>query len=196
MRGEPIQSVNVGLQALLTSLRQDPHALDSVWLSIITFDKKVETVLELTELSNVQLPHIETPESGPTFLGAALNLLCDNMKRDIRTTSGDAKGDWMPLLFIMTDGKPSDLADFREAKQRISNTPFGTIVGCAAGPKGKEEFLKEITEHVVRLDTTDATAFQQFFQWVSDSVALGGRSVGIAEDVGLPPPPPEVNIVM
>ncbi|MCI5168316.1 MAG: tellurium resistance protein TerY, partial [Candidatus Electrothrix sp. GM3_4] len=29
MHGEAIQSVNVGVQAMLTALRQDPHALDS-----------------------------------------------------------------------------------------------------------------------------------------------------------------------
>ena len=39
MNGEPIQAVNVGLQSLLSSLRSDPHALDTVYISIITFDK-------------------------------------------------------------------------------------------------------------------------------------------------------------
>jgi uncharacterized protein YegL len=38
MRGEPIQSVNVGLHAMLQALRQDPYALESVHLSVITFD--------------------------------------------------------------------------------------------------------------------------------------------------------------
>ena len=37
MRGEPIQSVNVGLSAMLSALRQDPYALETVYLSIITF---------------------------------------------------------------------------------------------------------------------------------------------------------------
>ena len=195
MRGEPIQSVNVGLQSLLTSLRQDPHTLDSVWLSIITFDREVKSVLDLTELSDVQLPRIVTPDSGPTFLGAALNMVCDRIQRDVTLSSGGVKGDWMPLLFIMTDGKPSDLMDFREAVKRVNGMHFGLILGCAAGDKAKEEFLQEVTDNVVKLDTTDATAFQHFFKFVSDSVALGGQSVGLAEAPQLPPPPPEINLV-
>lgn len=37
MRGESIHSVNVGVQAMLSALRQDPYALESVHISIITY---------------------------------------------------------------------------------------------------------------------------------------------------------------
>ena len=60
MRGEPIQAANVGLQTMMASLRQDPHALDSVHLSLITFDKDVNLIFEMTELSKVQMPEIKT----------------------------------------------------------------------------------------------------------------------------------------
>ena len=38
MRGEPIHAVNVGISSMLEALRQDPYALESVYLSLITFD--------------------------------------------------------------------------------------------------------------------------------------------------------------
>ena len=40
MRGEPIEAVNRGLKVLVSSLRQDPNALETAFLSIITFDDK------------------------------------------------------------------------------------------------------------------------------------------------------------
>ncbi len=40
MRGESIHSVNVGIQAMLSALRQDPYALESVHISIITYDNE------------------------------------------------------------------------------------------------------------------------------------------------------------
>jgi len=181
---------------MLTSLRQDPHALESIHLSIITFDKEVKVVFELTELPNVQLPQIDTPESGPTFLGAALELLIQQVDKEVRLSTAEAKGDWMPLLFIMTDGKPSDLQLFNEMAPQLRKRNFASIVGCAAGPKAREEFLKQLTNKVVSLDTTDAAAFQQFFEWVSASVSVGNRSIGASSDVQLPPPPPEVNLVI
>ena len=47
------------------------------------------------------------------------------------------------------------------------------------------------------LDTMDASAFAKFFQWVSAAVASSSVSVG-APTAGndLPPPPPEINIVL
>lgn len=196
MRGEPIESVRVGLQTMMATLRQDPFALESVHISLITFDREVKQVLPLTELETLQLPDIETPESGPTHLGEALELLCRKVDAEVRRTTADVKGDWMPLLFIMTDGSPSDLMKYREMIPEVQRRNFGNIVACAAGPKAKDNFLHELTPNVFHLDTTDRATFTQFFKWVSASVSVGNRSVGASAESFLPPPPPEVHIVL
>lgn len=195
MKGEPIESVNTGLESMLTFLRQDPFALESVSLSIITFDREVKQILPLTELSAVQLPKIQTPESGPTHLGEALELLCQTVDQEVLHHSPEQKGDWMPLLFIMTDGSPSDIQKFREQVPEVKNRNFANIIACAAGPKAQDSFLLEITDSVVHLDTTDSATFQQFFKWVSSTVSAGNRSMGTTAEPVLPPPPPEIQIV-
>lgn len=48
MRGESIHSVNVGVQAMLSALRQDPYALESVHISIITYDNEAWEYVPLT----------------------------------------------------------------------------------------------------------------------------------------------------
>lgn len=196
MRGEPIESVKVGLEAMVSALRQDPFALESVCLSIITFDKDVRQILPLTPLEDLQLPDITTPESGPTHTGQALRLLCEKVDSEVIQGSGDRKGDWRPLLFLMTDGKPSDSQLYREMIPEVKKRPFGTIVACAAGMNARTEPLKELTSEVYTLDTVDSTAFKKFFKWVSDSIDVGNKSMGAADSVELPPPPPEVNVVI
>jgi uncharacterized protein YegL len=198
MRGEAIEAVNVGLQTMVNTLRQDPFALESVHLSIITFDREVKNVLPLTELENLRLPNIETPESGPTHLGQALELLCSVVDREVLHSTNERKGDWMPLLFIMTDGKPSDILKYRQMIPEVQKRHFGSIIACGAGPEAKDEYLKELTSSVVHLDTTDSSAFMQFFKWVSASVSTGNRSLGTGTntDAALPPPPPEVHLVI
>ena len=62
-------------------------------------------------------------------------------------------------------------------------------------------YLKEITEIVVKLDTADSNTIKAFFKWVSASISTGSQKVdnGQKEVIGLndlPPPPPEVNIVL
>lgn len=196
MRGEPIHSVNVGLQAMLSALRQDPYALESVHLSIITFDVEAREYLPLTPLDEVKLGEVVVPDAGATFLGAALELLLERVDRDIKKTTGDAKGDWRPLLFVMTDGSPSDLHAYREAIPEVKKRNFGSILACAAGPKAKQEVLLELTDRVVTLDTMDSAAFSGFFKWVSASVAVGSSSAGVSGQISLPPPPPEVQLVL
>ena len=91
MKGEPIESVKVGLADMIATLRQDPYALETVCISIITFDRDVNQVLPLTELENLQLPNIVTPDSGPTHMGAALKMLCDKIDVEV-------KKPWAPVM--------------------------------------------------------------------------------------------------
>ncbi len=196
MRGEPIESVKVGLESMLSSLRQDPFALESVNISIITFDREVKQILPLTPLDELQLPEITTPESGPTHTGQALKLLCERIDEEVLLSTPDRKGDWMPLLFLMTDGKPSDSQLYKEMIPEIRKRHFAAIIACAAGMNAKTEPLKELTDEVYALDTVDSTAFRKFFKWVSDSIGVGNRSIGATDELVLPPPPEEVNVII
>lgn len=196
MKGEPIESVKVGLESMIASLRLDPFALESVNLSIITFDREIKQLLPLTELENLQLPEITTPESGPTHLGAALELLCDVVDREVQLSTPEKKGDWMPLLFIMTDGKPSDIQLYNRMIPEVKKRKFGSIIACAAGMQAKTEPLQLLTDQVYSLDTVDSTTFKQFFKWVSDSIGVGNRSIGATDTLQLPAPPKEVNIIV
>lgn len=196
MKGEPIESVKVGLEAMIASLRQDPFALESVNISIITFDSSVNQLLPLTELENLQLPEIVTPDSGPTHLGAALELLCKVVDKEVRLSTPDRKGDWMPLLFIMTDGKPSDIQLYNQMIPEVKKRHFASVIACAAGMHARTEPLKLLTDQVYSLDTVDSSTFKQFFKWVSDSIGVGNRSIGAADELVLPPPPAEVNVVI
>lgn len=196
MRGEPIEAVNAGLQALLASLRQNPYALESVHLTITTFDSLIKDVLPLTPLEQVNLPQIVCPDSGATFLGGVLEHIAAAVQRDRIVGNASQKGDWRPILIVLTDGKPTDLLAYSEALPVIKSLGFGNIVACAAGPKADASYLKQLTDTVVSLDTMDASSFAKFFQWVSAAVASSSVSVGSPNaNADLPPPPPEINVV-
>jgi uncharacterized protein YegL len=195
MKGEPIESVRVGLQTMVSTLRQDPFALETVYMSVITFDKEAKVLTPLTDIENFHVPDILTPESGPTHLGAALELLCERVDMEVRRNAAEQKGDWRPLLFVMTDGRPSDIRKYSEMIPEVRRRGFQRIVACAAGARAREEDLKGLTNDVVCLDTTDSATFKQFFQWVSESVSTGSVGMGAGSGMVLPPPPPEVRVV-
>ena len=196
MRGEPIESVNIGLRAMLATLRQNPYALESVFLCIVTFDSTISEVLALTALEKVAMPEIVCPPSGATFLGEGLRYICDQVDREVQKSTAEQKGDWRPLLFIMTDGKPSDTMAYAEIIPRVKASHFASVIACAAGPKSVPDQLKQLTDNVVSLDTMDSNAFSSFFQWVSAAVTSGSTSMGAHSTMELPPPPPEVQVVL
>ena len=196
MRGEGIAALNNGFNGLISMLRQDPQAMDSLYLSAITFNRVVRNLIPLVDLASYHPIEITCPDSGPTHTGEALEMLSDLVKTDLIKGSMDRKGDWKPLLFIFTDGKPSDIQKYRQMIPQIKALDFGAIVACAAGPKAEESFLLELTDHVVKLDATDATTLTTFFQWVSSSIEMGSKSQGTGEKMTLPPPPSELNIVV
>ena len=197
MYGEPIEAVKNGVQVLVSTLRQDPYALETAYLSIITFDSSAQQVAPLTELSAFQQPNIQA--SGCTALGEALSLLAQKADQEVTKTTMEKKGDWKPLVFIMTDGEPTD--DLNKGLAEFKKRKWGMVVACAAGAGANTDTLKKITECVVSLDTADSATIKAFFKWVSASVSSGSMKV---EETGaeattlseLPPPPPEVNIVV
>lgn len=196
MFGEPIQALNNALGSMINTLRTDAQALDSVWLSIITFDREVKEISPLTELAMFQLPEITCPQSGPTHTGKALELLYSKAKSEIIKGSSTQKGDWKPLLFLFTDGKPNDLQLYREMIPKIGTIGFGAIVCCAAGSMANDTLLKELTKEVVHLDNADSATLKQFFRWVSETIEQGNKSQGTGESVHLPPPPSELTMVI
>lgn len=198
MMGEPIESVRSGLSLLVSALRQDPYALETAYLSVITFDTQAQQVTPLTDLMSFQLPTIEA--GGLTAMGGALSLLADCINREVNKGSVEQKGDWKPVVFLLTDGMPTD--DLQAGISALKNVKTGTFVACAAGSGADTDELKKITETVVSLDTADANSIKAFFKWVSSSISVSSQKVDLTKKDDalaiseLPPPPAEINVVL
>ena len=196
MTGEPIEAVKNGVQMMMHSLRQNPQAIETAYVSIITFDTDAKQIIPLTDLASFQTVDIKA--SGTTSLGAALSLLADKLQTEITKTTLEQKGDWKPMVFIMTDGVPTD--NWQSGLAKLKSVNKGLIVGCAAGSGADDSVLKQITDSVVRLDNTDSESISKFFQWVTASISTSSTKV---EESGidltkmdhLPPPPSELIIV-
>jgi uncharacterized protein YegL len=197
MSGEPIEAVKNGMQVLITTLRQDPFALETAFLSVITFDSSARQIVPLTELSSFRMPEIYA--NGATALGDALTVLSRRVDEEVMKSTAERKGDWKPIVFIMTDGKPTD--DWQAGLRQFKNRNFGIIVACGAGAQADLKVLKQITDNVVHLDTTDSSVINSFFKWVSASVSTTSQKIEASgkEVKGwdeLPPPPPDINMMI
>jgi len=171
-------------------------ALESVFISLIRFDRTPEVIVPLTELELLQIPEIEILQSSPPHTGEALEFLLTQVEKEIIVNSEGHKGDWRPLLFILTRGVPADREKFKLVLDRVKAKNFATIVVCTAGSRSSEEDMKLLTSHVIHLDTADSTTLSSFFKWVSSSIGVGNLSTTSNDEIILPPPPPEIQSVL
>jgi uncharacterized protein YegL len=196
MTGEPIEAVRQGVKALLADLRSDPQALETAYLSVITFNNSAQQLCPLTELTSFTEPTLAA--SGTTALGEALKLLETSLDREVRKSTQTQKGDWKPLVFIMTDGQPTDV--WQDAADRVKQKRVGNIIACAAGPGADASMLKRVTDIVVELSNLQPDQLKAFFKWVSSSIKTTSQNVAQAPaegtPVNLPPPPPGSGIVI
>jgi len=196
MTGEPIEAVRQGVKALLSDLRSDPQALETAYLSVITFNNSAQQVVPLTELTTFNEPTLTA--SGATALGEALKVLDNCLDSEVRKSTPSQKGDWKPLVFLMTDGQPTDT--WEAAADNLKRKRVGNIIACAAGPGADSGPLKRITETVVELSNLQPDQLKAFFKWVSSSIKTTSQNINLTPIEGapanLPPPPAGSGIVI
>jgi len=194
MAGEPIEAVRQGMKALIQDLKGDAQAIESAHLSVITFGSSATQVSPLTEIGSFQEPLLNA--AGDTKMGAALALLEQCLENEVRRASSTQKGDWRPLVFLMTDGQPTD--SWEDAADRIKQKKTGNIIACGAGSGVDTTCLKRITENVVVLNNLQPEGLRAYFKWVSGSIkATSDKVAQVTGDapMNLPPPPPVITIV-
>ena len=81
----------------------------------------------------------------------------------VRTTT-EQKGDWKPIVFLFTDGNPTDNPS--NAFTRWNNKYRGkaNIVAISIGDNVNTQLLGQISDNVLRLNKTDEISFKSFFQ--------------------------------
>jgi uncharacterized protein YegL len=174
MAGEPITAMAEGLKVLLADLRNDPQALETVWLSVITFASNAEQLLPLTDVNEFHAPDLHA--EGTTALGEAIDLLADRIRAEVRLTRAGQKGDWKPLVFVLTDGEPTD--DWQQSVENFRLRGLATVIACGAGPEVNDTTLKWLGDKVVRLKDTQPGTLGAFMKWVSASVATTSQGLG------------------
>ena len=178
MSGDKMAAVNEGLQSIVNKLRKDPIALETSYISVITFSTDAKQVVPLTSVLDVQLPEIKA--IGWTNLEAGLGKLLACMTEEIvpNNIELEQKGDYKPIVVIFSDGGQS-----RGDWHKISEDVHARFAKCqnvtafvATGGKYRSYFdeLKEIvgpTGQAIALDNFDAESFTKVIDIVSQSVS-------------------------
>lgn len=175
MVGEPVSEVQKGLEGIVCELRNDPYALETVFVSVLGFAGKAVELEPLTEICLFNPPDL--PIGSGTSLGAGLELLMACIERDVQKTTAEKKGDWKPLIFLFTDGAPTD--DPQKAINRWNSRyrRGANLVAITFGDNADAALLGQFADNVLTLRDLSPESFREFFRWVSASLKVSSMAV-------------------
>jgi uncharacterized protein YegL len=176
MLGGGLEGMRTGVDEMVRALCRNPHALETAWISFITFDSRAEVKTPLQPLDEVQVPQLRVRPG--TAFGGALLLLAERMLQEVRKNQPGAKGDFKPIVILITDGQPDD--EWRTPLRELHQVAgLGNFYAIGAGDDVDFSVLREVTDIVLNLKQTDARGWEKLFVWISET--LGTASVGAAD---------------
>ena len=168
MAGEPIRAVQDGLQMMMQALKKNPHALETVWMSVLTFDARAKVAVPMCELADFQPPSLSIKPG--TALGAAMLLLKERIKRDVQKTTANEKGDWRPIVFLMTDGQPTDAWEKAADELKKCCPKIANIYAIGCGREVDYSVLNAVSDVAFHLKESSSDLISKFFIWMTASV--------------------------
>ena len=179
MSGQKIDALNAGLVSLQNSLQKDTVARGRVRLLILRVgDNNAVTVeSDWTDAINFVAPTIEA--NGTTPLGGGLNLAMDKIDEEAYTR---------PLVWIITDGEPTDMPDWESAANRSVNYMRDKKIQVyCIGVEVVDLTLLKMTQpgaHILQLANLD---FSELFNFLSASVSSYSKATpGASVQVTVP----------
>jgi len=176
MVGDNLKKVQDGLQAIVRALRADPHALETVYVSVVAFAGVAKTIAPLVELVSFYPPRL--PLGGGTNLGAALGALMREIDKSVVRTTAERKGDWKPVVYLLTDGRPTDDPKPTIDEWNAKYAGKATMVAIGLGKSAGFSSLRSLTPHVLVFEDSHEGDFRKFINWVTASVVAQSKSVG------------------
>lgn len=192
MVGEPIEQVQEGIASIIKELKTDPYALETVWVSIIGFAGKSKIITPLQDVITFYPPKI--PIGSGTSLSKGLEELMNSIDRDVVKTTYERKGDWKPVIFLFTDGIPTD--DSTKAIDRW-NADYRTksnLIVISIGDNTNVNLLGKLSDQVLMFNNTDSNSYKEFFKWVTASIRATSENINInnADGINLSKSNPEL----
>jgi uncharacterized protein YegL len=176
MVGDKLDKMQDAMGAIVSALRSNPYALETVYMSVIAFAGVVKTIAPLTELYSFYPPKL--PLGGGTCLGLALETLMDEIDRNVVKTTAERKGDWKPFVFLITDGYSTDKTDIAASRWQAKYAKKATLIAVSLGKEADFILLKKLTENVIVYEEANKSKYTALIKWISDTTISQSKSVG------------------
>ncbi|MFB2119801.1 TerY-C metal binding domain-containing protein [Parapedobacter sp. 2B3] len=175
MVGEPIEQVQDGIATIIKELKTDPYALETVWVSIIGFAGKGKVITPLQDV--ITFYPAKIPIGSGTSLSSGMNELMNAIDKEVTKATYEQKGDWKPIVFLFTDGIPTDNTDNEIERWNANYRRKTNLVAISIGENTNYNLLGKLSDNVLRFNNTDANSYKEFFKWVTASIKATSENI-------------------
>lgn len=137
--------LNETLMHIYDTMDTSPQVSEFVHLSVISFNTQPHVVVAMEELDELQnLPVVNC--YGKTNFGLMFELVRERIESDIPAMARKGLRVLRPVVFLLTDGKPSDEPEWREGLEELTDRDWKAhpnIITYGFG-EAKEEILGRI----------------------------------------------------
>lgn len=186
-----LQNFKDSINLLIETLKEDPYALETVYVSIITFDSTITCLCSLSPLKSFKMPSIKIGKQ-ESSLGHTLLQLTTIIDNELIKNTYEQKGDWKPLIFIFTAN--DSVIDITEEVEELICHKCGRIIICTKTDSVNLGKYKKITEVILPIESLDKHIINSQFYWISESINTCERVNPYNSDLELPPPPNSIYI--
>ena len=190
MTGSPIGAVNSAIENVLPDLisMNDSNPDNEIKVAIMTFSFGADWIVggdELLSPEDVKNSWNDLNASGPTSMGAAFHALNEKLSVS-KGFMKRASGSVAPVLFLLSDGEPTD--DYQDGLNKLKNNNWYKIAVRVAVGYGdsNDDVLREFTmnsETVMHTDDPkELKKMIQFIAVTSSRVASQGSGVSTDEN--------------
>jgi hypothetical protein len=93
-------------------------------------------------------------------------------------TTSEVKGDWKPMVYIFTDGRPTDEYDQAIQRWNAKYAHKATVVAIGLGADVDFSVLSKITENTISIDQINQEYVKGLCKWITASVVSQSISIG------------------
>lgn len=197
MSGASITELNQGLEEFGAALDKDEHARGVADVCVISFNSKVETVVDFCPATEYIAPVLSA--AGVTSMNQAIMEGLDEIERRKELYRSLGCAYYRPWMFLLTDGMPTDTKLEGEAKSRLQQaieekkvTFFPMGIGNNVNYAHLKSYTKDGNGAVLK---ASADNFKEAFVWLSSSISKIGNSDPNLGSVKLDPTPMTVELI-
>ncbi|MFG2909559.1 hypothetical protein ACGF13_31405 [Kitasatospora sp. NPDC048286] len=176
-----------GLVSLCEGLRAEPMIAAKLRLAVLGFSDDVRIRLAVTDMrTETRLPQVVI--RGLTVYRAVFEDLLDRIPEDVRWLRGQGYKVHRPVVFLLSDGQPTDGEEWRDAHALLTDhqrTPTApNIIACGIGEAEPRTMLAVATRpefaFVARSGIDLGRAIGEFFHALTTSLVASGQALGSA----------------